>query len=355
MTAPDLASTLHRVDELVQCRLSDLAEQWAELNRHRVADVLGDQDVPALIATMCAGGKQIRPAMCHWGWVAVGGQLPEQHEDIVRVGAALELLHLFALIHDDIMDASPVRRGQPTIHVRAADRHRDVDAAGSSEHFGEAIAMLAGDLAHAQAEWLLADASSVVRAEWQTMVTELVLGQRRDLTGAARRRRDLEHALSVAQVKSGAYTTQRPLRLGALIGGASELQLSALTEYGRLVGEAFALRDDLLGVWGDPALTGKPAGDDLEQGKATVLLALARDRLAEPDQRLLARVGQHLPADDRLHLVSAMERAEVPEQVEALIADLIDQALSTLSETTIDAAARDGLVTLAQQLAWRNS
>ena len=211
---------------------------------------------------------------------------------MVQAGAALELLHIFALIHDDVMDESASRRGQPSVHTLAAQLHLHSAARGNARRFGESIAVLVGDLAHAEADHLVTELPRPMRRIWRLLVIELVQGQSRDITGTAAGRRDLAHARQVARMKSGAYTVQRPLQLGRRGGRRRRAGgRPRITRYGREVGEAFALRDDLLGVWGDPRLTGKPAGDDLLSGKPTVILSLADERLRGSDRTLLARVG----------------------------------------------------------------
>ena len=235
--------------------LADLQHLWSQLApSDDVADVLGADDLPGLLDELIrSGGKRIRPVMAYLGWLSATGRARGiGHADVVRVSAALELLHVFALVHDDVMDESTSRRGLPTTHVRAAARHADAGARGSPERFGDSIAILLGDLAHAEADPLVADLPADLRQIWRLLVIELVYGQRRDLTGSAARRRDLQHAREVARLKSGAYTVERPLQLGAAAARAPEVVLAALSHYGREVGEAFALRDDLLGVWGDP-------------------------------------------------------------------------------------------------------
>ena len=235
----------------------------------------------------------------------------------MRVGAALELLHLFALVHDDVMDESASRRGRPTVHPRADLLHARPAAAGSAARFGESIAILLGDLAHAEADQIAADLPPEMRRIWRLLVVELVYGQRRDLTGSAAGRRDLANAREIARLKSGGYTVERPLELGAAAARAPEVVAARLAHYGREVGEAFALRDDLLGVWGDPARTGKPAGDDLVSGKPTVILALAEERLTGVARATLARIGSpQLGDDDVACLQQAMTDCGVVAEVE---------------------------------------
>jgi geranylgeranyl diphosphate synthase type I len=274
---------------------------------------------------------------------------------VVTVGAALELLHIFALIHDDVMDESDSRRGRPSVHAQAAQLHRAENALGSAQRFGESIAILAGDLAHAEADHLAAGLPPEMRRIWRVLVVELVCGQRRDLTGSVAGRRDLDHARQVARMKSGSYTVERPLQLGAAAAGASPAVRDSLARYGREVGEAFALRDDLLGVWGDPVLTGKPAGDDLLSGKPTVIMSLAQQRVAGPHRQALDRVGSpDLTADDVALLQAELRDCGVVDAVEAMISHHLDTALSALDEELLHPEGVAGLTQMAHQIAWRN-
>ena len=301
--APDLSETLRRADLVVDEVCAELDRQWRQ-RCPEPADVLR-ADLPERLRAwlLPAGGKRLRPVMCHWGWVSAGGPARGVGADeTVSVCAALELVHLFALVHDDVMDRSDSRRGRVTTHVEAAEEHTAARALGDPVLFGDSIAILFGDLALTEAWALLASLDPALQVAWADMLRELVQGQLLDVTGAAARRRDLTQARRVARLKSGAYTVQRPLVLGALAARAEPAALAALEAFGGHLGEAFALRDDVLGIWGDPQLTGKPVGDDLLRGKATVLLAEAR-RLLPDDvaKRHLGaercdHAGRHRPA-----------------------------------------------------------
>jgi geranylgeranyl diphosphate synthase type I len=359
----DVAAHLGWVDRLLGEVLTDLTRVWTSelenpsLDRPSGVDILESSDLPDLLAGLCgAGGKRLRPVMSYLGWVAGGGQARDTGAAaIVRVGAALELLHVFALIHDDVMDESTWRRGQPTIHAQARRRHDERGGRGSAQRFGESIAILLGDLAHAEADRLVAELPAPMRRIWHLLVVELVCGQRRDLTGSAAGRRDLSHAREVARLKSGAYTVQRPLELGAAAARAPELVTDCLSRYGRELGEAFALRDDLLGVWGDPSRTGKPVGDDLAAGKPTVLLALAHLRLRGPAADLLHRVvaGRRDPGDVECLLVE-LESAGLRGEVEELIGRHVRAAVDALDERLLDPSGLLSLQRMAVEIAWRD-
>ena len=324
-TSPRIARAndryLRRVDERLADVVASLAQTWRYdlmgdedpgSDRGAPLDILQDRDLPEMLRVLTVtGGKRIRPSMCFWGWVAAGGRSRDGAtgpgaDQVVQVGAALELLHIFALIHDDVMDESASRRGQPSVHTLAAQLHLHSSARGDARRFGESIAVLVGDLAHAEADHMVTDLPPAMRRLWRLLVIERVQGQSRDITGTAAGRRDLAHARQVARMKSGAYTVQRPLQLGAAAAGATEPVVRAITRYGREVGEGFALRDDLLGVWGNPERTGKPAGDDLLSGKPTVILSLADERLRGSDRTLLARVGTPELSPDGIAGLTAM-------------------------------------------------
>ena len=345
------------VQDLVHTWRYDLAEDAdADDLEFAPADILADRDLPEMLRVLTAtGGKRIRPSMCFWGWNAAGGQRGDAHDDVIQAGAALELLHIFALIHDDVMDESASRRGQPSVHTLAAQLHLHSAARGNAARFGESIAVLVGDLAHAEADHLVTELPEPMRRIWRRLVIELVQGQSRDLTGTAAGRRDLAHARQVARMKSGAYTVQRPLQLGAAAAGADVDVVRAITGYGREVGEAFALRDDLLGVWGDPHLTGKPAGDDLLCGKPTVILSLAHDRLQGAALELLSRVGTpELSPADVSHLQDALQASGVVDAVESRISGHIRAAVAALDHDALDPDGVIGLTQMANRIAWRD-
>jgi geranylgeranyl diphosphate synthase type I len=296
--------------------------------------------------------------MAHWGWVAAGGTSDLRgYADLVRVGAALEMLHVFALIHDDVMDASETRRGQPSVHASARRQHVRLHGFGDPQRYGENIAILAGDLAHSEAGLLVAGLPAPMQDLWRTLAIELMMGQGRDLVGAANGRRDLEHAREVARAKSGAYTVWRPLQLGAAAAGAGPRTLAALERYGIAVGEAFALRDDILGVIGDPMATGKPVGDDLIAGKPTVLLALATQRFSPRWRRALQRAGSggRVASGDITALQAELVRSDVIGDVEAMISGAVSTAFVALEDPAIDRSAAAGLEDLARRVAWRTT
>lgn len=365
---------LSHVNDLLHRRLGAIIEAWEEPGLRLVGGPGDDEtaadtmppviDLPGLLAGLLdGGGKRLRPILAYLGFRAAGGRTtgPAQ-PDLLRLSAALELLHTFALVHDDVMDESTSRRGRPTAHVGLAQVHRQLGGAGRPERFGESMAVLLGDLAHAEADRVIAECAPPLQRRWHAMIIELINGQVRDLAGAAGRHRDPARALLVAQLKSGAYTVQRPLELGAAAAGAPGQVLAVLSEYGHEVGSAFALRDDVLGVWGDPAVTGKPSGDDLVAGKPTVIIALADQRLPPGGRALLTRIGTSgLSADDVAALQAMIEECGVRAEVEAMIDAHVRHALAALRRLDVgpgeepdDPGPVPLLARLADQVAWRD-
>ena len=302
-----------------------------------------------------AGGKRVRPTFAYWGWRGVvGGEEPLC--SVLPALSALELLHTFALVHDDVMDASDTRRGLPTAHRAAAARHRAAGHTGDPDRYGEAVAVLIGDLCMVWADRLMAHAAVPadrlldVRRCYDQMRVETVAGQFLDVLGENDSANwTVDRALRVARYKTASYTVQRPLLFGACLAGADadDPLIAAYTRYGLAVGEAFQLRDDLLGVYGDPQTTGKPAGDDLRTGKPTALLMLAR-QLADPAQRrALERAGSVTSAREVDRLADVVRDTGATARVERMISDRVTEALAALGTAPIDETARTALTGLA--------
>jgi geranylgeranyl diphosphate synthase type I len=351
-----VATTLAATDEILDAVCSQLEEEW-RLRSPEPIDVLQD-DLPAMLRSrlLPAPGKRLRPVMCHWGWVSARGASDEDgHEALAEVAAALELLHLFALVHDDVMDRSDSRRGRPTAHLEARIAHEERVALGDPAVFGDGIAVLLGDLALSEAGLLVSGASQAVRDQWRAMLRELVHGQSLDLTAAAGRRRDLTLARRVARLKSGSYTIQRPLLIGASIAGAGPAVSKALSAYGEHLGEAFALRDDVLGIWGDARTTGKPVGDDLVSGKPTVVLAAARRLLPDALSRRYLGPDAVVTEEDVPVLQQLFVDWGVLDEVEERIADEATAALDSLDAADLPPAGLAGLREMVRVTAWRDA
>ena len=361
VTAP-VEATLAEADALLENTFRELAVALDQAAADNAPDEvapdpgpLGVDLVGELAERSRNHGKRLRPMLAHWGWV-VGGGTSATHPHVVRIAAALELLHLFALIQDDVMDRSDSRRGRPTLHVVAAGRHREERGLGDDALFGDSVATLVSDLALSEATLLVAPTPTEVRAAWRLMAVELVEGQLLDVTHAAGRRRDHATSRRIARFKSGRYTITRPLQLGALVGGADPELVRGLVAWGDLVGDAFAVRDDVLGVWGDPARTGKPAGDDLRSGKPTELLTWAAELLPLRDRPLLAACDDGALDDAGVDaLQRAMIAAGVRERAEQTVADLSRRAHARLDDLAVEPQADAALRTLADAIAWRSA
>lgn len=313
------------------------------------------------------GGKRIRPLYGWAGFVGAGG-LNSGVEDpgaVLRAVSALEFIQACALIHDDIIDSSDTRRGQPTVHRAATAHHQERGFLGDPEHFGQSVAILVGDLALSWADDLFLDsgvsteALQRARMPWRAMRTEVIGGQLLDITLEAAGNEDIALARSVNRYKTAAYTIERPLHVGAALAGASDELIEAFRGYGRDIGVAYQLRDDLLGVFGDPEVTGKPAGDDLREGKRTELLSLAlthadaNDRAAAAELR--AGVGVVEKPADIARLADIIAATDAPAQIEEQIDALTESGLEHLDSVDLPDHVSTGLRSLAIRATERRS
>ncbi|WP_406515248.1 4-hydroxy-3-methylbut-2-enyl diphosphate reductase [Streptomyces sp. NBC_00873] len=336
------AKLLDRVGTRIEELLIAEAARWSAVDA-RVA-----VPVEAIAELVAAGGKRLRPLFCVSGYLAAGGTADE--DTVVDAAAALELLHVFALIHDDIMDNSPTRRGAPTVHATYAGVHAERGWAGESRRYGEGIAILAGDLALSYANRLAGRLTGPASEVWNELVTEMIIGQQLDIALAAELKPDPDLARWVAVCKSGRYTIHRPLALGASIAGRPELQ-AAFEEYGVAAGEAFQLRDDILDAFGDAETTGKPTGLDLSEHKMTLLIALASAK--DPAVARLLEDGRHTdwnPCELRDALLASGVREEVEQRIDALVVD----ARAALEDALLPPGWRRRLEEMAEQVAYRD-
>ncbi len=306
--------------------------------------------------TAVSGGKRFRAMFCWWGFQAVRAvAAPAEELALLRAAAALELLHASALVHDDLMDASDTRRGRPSVHRAFEARHRSNGWTGDPVQYGEAAAILLGDLLLVWSDELLRTSGfgdgAVLEALrfFDTTRTEVVTGQFLDVSVQARGRSEVEDAMRVLRYKSAKYSVERPLHVGAALAGGSDGHVAALSAYGVPLGEAFQLRDDLLGVFGDPEVTGKPAGDDLSEGKRTVLVALAMESLGPTDGKVLEDgLGRALEPREVRRLRKVIRgcgaEADVESRIEALTAD----ALAALRAPVLAPEAKPTLRQLAE-------
>jgi len=329
-------------------------------SRRRDAAYIGDdydEMTAALEEFVLRGGKRLRPLFAYWGWRAVAPEGKAADADVMLLFSALELLHACALVHDDVIDASATRRGLPTVHRLFADRHRERNWHGSSEQFGLSTAILLGDLSLVWADDIVSsvdlplDAHRRVRRVWADIRTEVLGGQYLDIVAEASGADTVASALNVNTYKTASYTVSRPLQLGAAAAADRPDVLATFHEMGTGLGVAFQLRDDVLGVFGDPAVTGKPSGDDLRSGKRTVLLAEAVERADRSDplaaKLLRTSVGTDLSDDQVRELCQVIESVGALAAVESRIEKLTGQALALLDAAPIAAHAKVGLAELA--------
>ncbi|GAA2466020.1 geranylgeranyl pyrophosphate synthase [Winogradskya humida] len=347
MTSPlDRAGLRPRVDQALSVFL---AGQRARLLS--IDDALADV-ADALEAFVLRGGKRLRPAFAYWGFRGAGGADSEQ---VVTAVAALEWVQAAALIHDDLMDRSDTRRGEPSVHRRFAGKHKAAGWHGDGDHFGDNAAVLLGDLALVWSDEMLhgsgAGLAALARARtvFDEMRTEVTVGQYLDVLTPVTRDTSLERAAKVARYKAAKYTIERPLLLGAALAGASDEVRSVYSGYGLPLGEAFQFRDDVLGVFGDPGQTGKPAGDDLREGKRTYLIAAAYEKAGATDRAELDRgLGDpelDEPAVQRLRDIIVETGAL--DRTEAHIKALYEAALTALEKGDVADEARTVLEELA--------
>lgn len=326
---------------------------------HSDVELLADAARDAVLE----GGKRLRPTFAYWGWRCVQPAAADGEVELIRAAASLELLHACALVHDDVMDASTLRRGRPAAHVTFINVHREQEWPGSAGAFGASAAILLGDLLLSWSGEMFSTAvaqlppnrASSARHQFDRMRSEVVAGQFLDVLAQTRGEFNSAEAERVMEFKTTKYTVQRPLLLGACAGGATVETMGALGVYGQNLGEAFQLRDDLLGVFGSPSDTGKPAGDDLREGKRTLLVALAMEKADSVQQRVLregiGNVDLHGEALDEL--LDVLINTGAVKAVEDRIDRRAQQAVQALAEESIQMAARTALMELATAAAHR--
>lgn len=318
-----------------------------------VAPLLGS------ISNLVSGGKRMRALMCYWGWRGAGGAGGDQ--EILTAGCALELFQAAALIHDDIIDRSDTRRGGPSVHKRFSQLHSDKGWALDAERFGHAAAILTGDLCLSFSEEAFtrvgsrAAAGTEARRIFNLMRAEVMAGQYLDIleevAGPVRDRAgSVERARAIIRYKSAKYSTEHPLALGGALAGASKELLAGYSDFSLPLGEAFQMRDDVLGVFGDPETTGKPAGDDLREGKRTVLVGFAINMASAEDaayvDQMLGKPDLGQAEVDRIrHIVVECGALEA---TESLIAELSDTAFAALEQLPLSELPLTALRRLAE-------
>ncbi len=298
-----------------------------------------------------AGGKRLRPLFCYWGFRAAGG---EDAEEIYCAAASLELFHAFALSHDDVMDGSDTRRGRSTLHRVWERHHSDLKWRGDRVRSGAAMAVLTGDLLGMWSEEMFRRCGlprqrvDEAKVFLEAMRSEVVIGQYLDLRGQAAGG-SLASAFDVIRLKAARYTVQRPLQIGGALAGADRSLMEALAQTGELLGEAFQLRDDVLGVFGDPAITGKSSLTDLRDGKPTALLMLAKGKADTRQRRRIDELfgDPSLDEEGGQQLRDVIRDTGALARVEKLIERRAQAALAALNEMRIVGEARAALRALA--------
>lgn len=327
---------------------------------------IGSELVPvseAINAFLLDGGKRLRPLFAYCGYLASGGQ---EDESVIAAVASLELLHACALIHDDLMDGSDTRRGRPSIHRWFEGIHQNEELLGSPARYGSAAAILLGDLALVWSDQMLHQSGISSEALLRSLSThdemrvELMAGQFLDVHEQGLATQSVARSLKIARYKSGKYTIERPLHFGACLASSEENRRekfnTIFSEYGLPLGEAFQLRDDLLGVFGDPSTTGKPAGDDLREGKRTVLMAMTQDRATQNQEKIISK---YFGTADLSHegvgeLRQVITETGARDHVEQLIDKLTFTALDAINREEIEESGRALLQELANIAVRRN-
>ncbi len=345
---------------LVQSRLDDFIS-----GRHSILSSISSElaAFTEISRHFLSGGKRFRASFCFWGWRAVQPTLGQASSEptaaVISVASALEIFHAAALVHDDIMDNSDTRRGLPSVHRRFEAIHRENDWLGDRRAFGTSSALLLGDMLLGWSDELLDEGldqaddrafAAAARDQFNLMRTEVTAGQFLDIREEqawANQPEDqqLASALRVVTYKSAKYSVQAPLVIGASLGGATAPQLDSLRRFGLPLGIAFQLRDDLLGVYGDPAVTGKPSGDDLREGKRTVLIALARQAMADSQRARLDKLlgDPELGAVEIEQLQADLTACGAVKQVESMITQNVIEAEDALATADL---APDALLRL---------
>ena len=345
-------AALQEIRDAVEIELTSFLSQQARFLESISSDLAPVSQ--ALSSFLLDSGKRLRPLFAYSGYVSAGAELTPS---VLKAIASLELLQACALIHDDLMDGSDTRRGKPSIHRHFESMHVQEELEGFAPAYGLAAAVLLGDLALVWSSQMLNESGLSTRAFNHTlpihdeMRVELMAGQFLDIFEQVQKTTDLNRSIRVAQYKSGKYTIERPLLIGAVLSERHSPELLRdLSGYGLPIGEAFQYRDDLLGVFGDSSLTGKPAGDDLREGKRTVLIALtdlaSTDAMREESKKYFG--SPNLDADGIAILQEIIISTGAKEKLESMIERLTDQALRSAESELIDERAHPLLLELAK-------
>lgn len=342
--------------EDVRARVDVAVGRFITAKRDQLAQLAPELAPLAEVAgSMLGSGKRLRPAFCWWAWRGCGGA---DIEEAMVAAAALEFLHGGALIHDDLIDDADTRRGMPSVHRAFASQHRQTHWRGDDRDFGQAAAIILGDLCLGWSDELFASSGlpnatvAAGKPVLDAMRTEVMCGQYLDLLEQVQTTqspsRALTNAMAVARFKTAKYTIERPLQLGAGLAGADAATIARFSDYGLPLGEAFQLRDDILGVFGDPSATGKPAGDDLREGKRTVLIALAVQLAPQHRGLVAATLGDKAASADALDQIRrVIIDSGALREAERLITSRTSEALAGLARLELSNNAAEVLRRLA--------
>lgn len=340
---------ISRVDEVLAQSIEKHRRHWASQSAH--TNSIFDE----IQFLVLGGGKRLRPQFCYWGFIAAGG---DQSSDApITLGAAIELVHAMALFHDDVIDDAATRRGKLTTHRRFTETHHQQSLLGEPRRFGEGVAILIGDVTSVIADELVSDVAPETRHIWNDLRLEMNIGQFLDTVGSAYRERSREFAETVCRNKSAKYTIERPLHLGAYAASVTRGQQlqPMLTAYGLPLGEAFQMRDDMLGAFGDESTVGKPVGGDFREGKPTPMLARAYEKANEAQRKILDRVGHGDITNAEISAIQeVVEETGIRQEMENVISSLTRDAVSALRQEQLSGDSYRALVNLADAASQRS-
>lgn len=343
----DLGDFTNLFSKKIDGFINDEIEHWKSVDESIVPPLL------ALSNFISNGGKRLRPAFCYLGAKLMGSD--DNSENLVNAACCLELLHNFALVHDDFMDRSDLRRGAPTVHKFLETMYNDGNHTGDIEHFAASVAILAGDFAFTYADTFARDLPKKSLDVYDILKVELFAGQQMDIDAGYRNNVTKEQISKIAQYKSGKYTIERPIHLGALIADENA-PLEKLSEFGSPLGEAFQLRDDILGTFGDKNTTGKPVGDDIREGKFTLLIASAIENANEQELEILSRRGAlDITEDEIIAISNVIQSNGALDDVEKRIQSLYNDSMEALEKINPNDEAKKLAISLAHYVCWRDS
>lgn len=343
----DLGDFTNLFSKKIDGFINDEIEHWKSVDESIVPPLL------ALSNFISNGGKRLRPAFCYLGAKLMGSD--DNSENLINAACCLELLHNFALVHDDFMDRSDLRRGAPTVHKFLESMYNDGNHTGDIEHFAASVAILAGDFAFTYADTFARDLPKKCLDIYDILKVELFAGQQMDIDAGYRSNVTKEQISKIAQYKSGKYTIERPIHLGALIADENA-PLEKLSEFGSPLGEAFQLRDDILGTFGDKNTTGKPVGDDIREGKFTLLIASAIENANEKELEILSRRGAVDISEEEIIAISKVIQSNgALDDVEKRIQLLYNDSMEALEKINPNDDAKKLAISLAHYVCWRDS